>query len=101
MVAPEFAKGRFLFLAEFRSVGTSWMEPATRRGIDGAGDVSRQNNPLGLSFRVGDRDSREEGDGVGVEGLVEEAVGRRVFEYLSQIHDSDVMANLPNGAEVV
>jgi len=50
---------------------TSWMKLTSGRWIEGAGHLSFQKGvvPLGLHYRIRNRDSRKEGLGIGMKGI--------------------------------
>ena len=70
------------------------MEGATGRGIDGAGDFTGEKGVGWFSMGVWLRDRVQEGAGIGVLGRVEELIGGCVFDDFSEIHDSDVIADV-------
>ena len=69
--------------------------------IKRAGHVALEGfPPVGiLSLTRGD--GREEGEGVRVERVVEEILGRGIFHDMSEVHDSDRVADVTHHVEIV
>ena len=67
------------------------------------GQVSLQNDPmpLFLDHRVGDRNGREQGLRVRVQGVAVQRVTVRQLHDLAQIHDSHAVTDVPHHAQVV
>jgi len=85
---------RFFPRADIHAAGTAGMKAAAGRRIDGAGDITSQNNSLTFSIEIGDRYGWKQGLGVGVCGVgIHIPVGGH-FHYLSQIHHGDAITDI-------
>ena len=88
LVAPHMATG---------------VEAASGRGVQRAGDVPLEQyaQPSPLQVRVGHRDGREQGMGVGVHRLREQPLRRGALHDLAQVHHRDVVAHMAHHRQVV
>ena len=79
------------------------METAARRRIGRTGHVASQNNPLPVPFddRVGDRDSREERLGVGMQGMVVKLLPFSQFNNFAQVHYRRTIGDVTHHAQIV
>jgi len=85
---------RFFLRADIHAAGTAGIKAAAGRRIDGAGDITSQNNSLTFSIEIGDRYGWKQGLGVGVCGVgIHIPVGGH-FHYLSQIHHGDAITDI-------
>ena len=83
--------------------GAAGVEGAALWRIDGAGDVSGEDDALagGLDYGVGDGYGGEKGTGVWVLGVSVELVPAGYLDDLAQVHDRDSVRYMPDDGEVV
>ena len=74
MIGPHLTQSRLLNRALVNSVGTAWVEIATRRRIGWIGDFAFQNGAFPPLFRIRSRDGAHKGLGVRVQRRVEEGL---------------------------
>ena len=88
-------------VADFHSVGASWMEGTSRRRVDRAGDIVRKGLIPTFVMRIGDRHRRKQRPCVGMERVRKECICISKFHYLTQVHYRDSIADMANNAQVV
>jgi hypothetical protein len=77
------------------------MEIAAARRVRWIGDVTFQNNLIGLDTGIGFGHGREQRFGVRVLGVQEQLIGQAVFDQLAHIHHRHPIANVFHDAQVV
>ena len=79
------------------------MESTTRRGIDGAWRLPREDRPFPhLTLRFLERfGSRQEALGIGVGGIVEEGVGGSNLHDLTEVKDTHSVRDLTEDGEIM
>ena len=77
------------------------MEAAALGRIDRAGDIAFENNAFRFPIQIGDRDCRQEGFGIGVQGIGVNVFAVGEFNNLAQIHDRHSVADILDNAEIV
>ena len=82
-------------------VAAAGVKAAARRRVDRARHVPLQDDPLFGSRRVGDRDGRQQGLGVGVLRPGEEIGLVGEFDDLAEIHDRDATADVLDHGEIM
>jgi hypothetical protein len=98
VILSDLAKGGDLFLTDLDADGASWMEVASRWKGDRARRFSSQNDPFtcGLHDRVRNGHSRKQSHGIGMFGEAVECISICNLSNLSQIHDCDSVADMPD-----
>jgi hypothetical protein len=79
----------------------AWVEVAPRRRVDGRGWLAFLKPHGDGVVRVGHRRRRLEQLGIGVERLVEDLRDGTLLDDAAEIHDGDLLAEVPDDAEVV
>ncbi len=101
MIGPDLFPLRLHLLADVGAVLAAGVELTALGWIDGAGDIAFQEDGVLLCVGVGGRDGSQEGDGVGVGGVVKELNGVGQLDEVTQIHDTDAVADMLDDREVV
>jgi len=74
---------------------------ASGRGVYGTWDLPRKRHALVLSFRIRDGCGIEQGLRIGMQRFLEKSFRRRQLHDLTEIHDRDPMAYVPDHAQSV
>src|SRR5437879_221759 len=94
-------KTRLRIFAELGSVWATRVEPASRWRVDWARNVPGQEEPRSLSLRIGNGHCGEQRDRIGVQRAREDRIRGCVLHDFSQVNYGDVLADLPDRAQVV
>src|SRR2546425_2527361 len=101
MAGLNLPKTRLRVVAELGSVWATRVEPASRRRVDWAWNITRQDEPSSLSLRIRDGHRREQCDRVRVQGAGEYYVRGCILHDFSQVHNCYVLTDLPDRTQVV
>ena len=94
MVLLFFKERRILVLAHRRAVKASGMEGASRRRMDGGGDIPRQDDSRLLQLGIGYRGCGQEGLRIGMQGPFVKDLSWGDLNDFSQVHDRDPVADM-------
>ena len=75
------------------------MKGATGWPVGGVGWIALQHHPLPRASRM--RNGGYQGACIRMRRIVQYRIGLSFFHDAAEIHDSDAMAHLPNGAQIV
>ena len=98
MSGLHFFELRELIMASFGRVLASGRETAGVRRLDGAGDLTLDQDALALVINVNARDRGDQGLRVRMILVLEELLGIRLLHCGSEVHDHDVVENVLNNA---
>ena len=87
---------RHLAPAALRRVRAAGMEPAARRWIQRAGDISLQQDALSVTvlLRIRQRYGRQKGLRIGMDRMRTQLIALCQFHQTSQIHDADAVGDM-------
>ena len=88
-------------LAFILGVQAARMEVAAGRRLGRVGDLTGQDNPIHMRFRVRLRHRRNQRLGVRVLGTAEQVFGFRQFHHLADVHHADAVGDMLDHAQVV
>ena len=96
VAAPHVLQNRGLLRADGLGEGTPGVEPASGRGINGAGDIPLDAALLLLPGQPGVRQGNapQKADGVGVQGVAVDLRGLAHLHQLPQIHHSHIVGHI-------
>ena len=97
----DLALDRRLVLASFHTVRAAGMELAPGRGIGGGRDRPLQHDPVHLRRRIGHRDRREQRLGVRMQRVLEDVLGRAVFDETAEVHNAHRVRDMLDDRQVV
>ena len=98
-----FLQGGVLLVADGLGVGAAGAEPAPGLGVDRAGQVALDAGVI-LRTRqlgVGNRDAAQKPLGVGVQRVVVNLLGFAGLDQLAQVHNADIIRNIPHHRQIV
>ena len=101
MTAAYLHQGGLLFRATAHDLGTTGMEPATGRRIEGAGDLSGQDVVRHGDVRVRAGNGGHQGPGIGMKRVFGQFAAWGHLYNLAQIHDRDDIAEVLHHGQVV
>ena len=87
--------------ADIHALVAARMEFTAGGRICGRGQAALEDNAVELDVRIGDRDSREQCRGVGVQRLAEDLLGLGVLDHGAEVHDADRVGNMLDDGEVM
>src|SRR5512147_3203232 len=91
----------FLDSAVVKGKSAAWVERASRRWVDRAGDVSLHGKGRGTAPWFGKGNRRQKGLGIGMTRLPAEHLGWRQLDDGAQVHYGDAVANVLHHTQVV
>jgi len=99
----DFSYFRFFKGASLHGIGASRPEPAPGGRIDGRRNIPLKDDSPGLPGDLGIRNGnrRQEGLGVGMQGIVVEFVAIGDFHQFPQIHDPDAVGDVLDHGKIV
>lgn len=77
------------------------MKPATRRRINRAGNIALKNDFFFDRAGIGHRYRRQQGFGVRMQGIPEQASGIGDLDQFANVHYGDSVANVLNHCQIV
>ena len=89
---PELRLPAEAFLA---GVGAAGGKAAAGLGVDGGGELALHHDALYRLIDVSHGNGGQKGLSIGVHGLVEKSLCGGFFHQLTQIHDADVVTDVP------
>ena len=92
---------RNLVGARFEHGRASWMERASRRRVDRRRHLSCEHDLFPLYTRTRGQGGRYERPRVGVVRVPEERLRICLFDDLTEVHNPDAMAHIPDGCQLV
>ena len=100
---PHIAQYRIVRLAARKRLRTAGMKPASRRRIHRAGHFADDDAAWagGFDCRVGDWHRRQQGLGVGVQGVYVDRVAGGDFDNPAEVHHGDAVADVADHRQVV
>ena len=103
MACAHFAQQRRLGMAPRLGEGAAPGKPASRRHVDRTGRIALQAHALPASSGLGIERGRggPQGQGIGMQGARKEGFTRRLLNDQTQVHDRNLVAHVPDHAEIM
>ena len=96
-----FPQLRFLVCASALTIAAAGMETAAPGRIQRAGNVAVQDNPPTPFFAIGNRDGRNQGLGIWMQGLQKKFTAASQFDNFTQVHDGHAITDVTNDAQIM
>jgi hypothetical protein len=96
-----FPQWWFLARTSGLTIAAAGMEAAAPGRIERAWNVAVQDNPPTPFFAIGNRDGRNLGLGIRMQGLQKEFAATSQFDNFAQVHDGHAVADVTNNAQIM
>ncbi len=101
MAGGDFTHVRGYSLAALHALRAAGVELAALGRVGRGRNGALKDDPVHLRIRVRHRYSREQGLGVGMQGVVEDVVGLSELYHIPEVHDPDRVGDVLYNREVV
>ena len=93
-------QARLFLLADVHAVAAAGMEGAAAGGIDGAGNIAGEDDPLTLSLLLDVGDGGKQGLGIGMAALFVDGLFGADLYHVAKIHDHDPVTEMLDDPQV-